>query len=172
MPEKARIILITGPGKGKTTSAMGVVLRCLAGGKRILLTRFTKAANSGELDILRDLPGLDILSGSYGMTPSPNHPDFPQHAAAARELFAKTRAVAGEYGALILDEICGVTARGMVAEEEVVAFLRGLHPGQTAVLTGRGAGLGLIAMADTVSEVLDLKHGYRRGITAQEGVEF
>ncbi len=172
MPRRARIIVITGPGKGKTTSAMGVVLRCLACGKSILLARFTKVANSGELDILRDLPGLDIMSGAYGMTPPKEHPDYPKHAAAARELFAKTCSVAPQYDALVLDEICGVTEKGMVTEEDVVRFLSNLRSDQTVVLTGRGAGLGLIAVADTVSEVQDVKHGFRKGIVAQEGVEF
>ncbi len=172
MAARARIILITGPGKGKTTSAMGVVLRCLACGKSILLVRFTKVLNSGELDILRDLPGLDILSGVYGMPPPKEHPDYPKHAAAAKELFAKTRAAAARYDAVVLDEICGATDKGMIPEEEVVQFLRQLRPDQTVVLTGRGAGLGLIAAADTVSHVQDLKHGFRKGISAQEGVEF
>ncbi|MCL2000234.1 MAG: cob(I)yrinic acid a,c-diamide adenosyltransferase, partial [Planctomycetes bacterium] len=87
------------------------------------------------------------------------------------ELFTETRRAAPDSDCLILDEICGVTARDMIPESEVVDFLASLRGGQTAVLTGRGAGPGLIAAADTVSEILCLKHCFREGIEARKGVE-
>lgn len=172
MSERARILVITGPGKGKTTAALGIALRSLAAGKRVLLTRFAKTRRSGEVDILGGLPGVSILSGSCGMTPPPNHPDFQKHAAEARRLFEETRSRAEEFDLLVMDELCGMTARNMVKEDEAVAFLASLRPDQTAVATGRGAGLKLIAAADTVSEVLSLKHGYAKGVHAQAGVEY
>lgn len=168
---KARILVVTGPGKGKTTAALGIAMRSLAGGRRVLLTRFTKAAHSGEVGFLDGMAGLAILGGACGMTPPPEHPDFSRHAEEAARLFAETRRMAGDFDTLILDEMIGVVARGMVPEAEVVAFLSALRPDQVAVLTGRGATPALIAAADTVSEILDIKHGYRRGIHAQEGVE-
>ncbi len=171
MNNRARILVITGPGKGKTTAALGIVLRSLGHGKKTLLTRFTKAAPSGELDILSKLPGLTILSGDCGMTPPREHPDYPRHAAAAQFLFAKTRAAAADYECIVMDEICGAVGKDLLREDEVVAFLDTLSPDQIAVLTGRGAGLRLIAAADTVSEISCLKHGYWRGFQAQEGVE-
>lgn len=171
-PGRARVLVITGPGKGKTTAATGMILRSLSYGKRVLLTRFTKARHSGELDILEKLPGLTILQGTYGMTPPSTHPDFPKHAAAAQELFMQMQDMVDDFEVLVLDEICGVTARDMVSEEAVAAFVRGLDEDKTAILTGRGAGNKLLAVADTVSEILSLKHGYMRGINAQKGVEF
>lgn len=171
-PERARILVITGPGKGKTTAALGVLIRSLAYGRRALLTRFTKARHSGELDILNAFPNLTVLSGRYGMTPPAESPEFPKHAAAALELFERTREMAPDRDVLVMDEICGVVARNMVPEDAVVAFLAGLRGDQTAVLTGRGATPALIAAADTVSEILSLKHGFQHGIAAQEGVEF
>lgn len=172
MTERARILLLTGSGKGKTTAAMGVLLRSLAAGKKALLVRFAKARRSGELDILESMPGMTVKHSARGMTPPPEHPDFALHVAEAVRLFAETENEAENFDALVLDEICGIVARGMIPEERVVAFLDGLRGEQLAVLTGRGAGAGLIAAADTVSEVLAIKHGYRRGILAQEGVEF
>ena len=172
MQTRARILVITGPGKGKTTSAMGIILRSLAHGRRTLLARFAKTFHSGELAVLENMPGLTILAGDRGMTPPPSHPDYPLHVAAARELFSRVAERAGDADTIVLDEICGITSRGMIDEAEVVAFLKGLRPGQAAVLTGRGAGLDLLAAADTVSEVQNLKHGYARGIAAQPGVEF
>lgn len=168
----ARVLVITGPGKGKTTAALGMVLRSLSYGEKVLLTRFTKAAHSGELDILGKQPNITILSGKYGMTPPPTSPEYPAHVAAAKELFEATRAAAPANDLIVMDEICGVTARGMVGQDEVAAFVRGLRPDQTVVLTGRGAGEKLLAVADTVSEILCIKHGYQRGINAQKGVEF
>lgn len=168
---RARVLIVTGPGKGKTTSALGVVLRSLGHGKRVLLTRFAKTVHSGELTLLSKAEGLTILAGDRGMTPSKNHPDYLKHVAAARELFDRTRAAAPEFDLVVMDEICGLTSRGMITEDEVAAFLAGLRPDQAAVLTGRGAGLKLLAAADTVSEIACLKHGYARGIAAQEGIE-
>lgn len=167
----ARILIFTGPGKGKTTAALGMILRCVACGKKVLLARFTKAAHSGEVGILSNMSGVTVMGGGLGMTPSPNHPDYPVHVAAARDLFEKVRAEASRFDVVVMDEICGVASRGMVGEDEVAAFLKTLRRDQIAVLTGRGAGLKLMAVADTVSEIECVKHGYRRGIQAQKGVE-
>lgn len=172
MHNQARILIVTGPGKGKTTAAIGVIVRCLAYGKKVLLVRFAKSRSSGELEFLASSPFLRVFSSSRGMTPPPGHPEFPAHVAAARELFDRARDVVRDFDCIVLDEICGIVARNMIQEADVVEFLRGLTSGQTAVLTGRGVGPGLIAEADTVSEILCLKHGYKHGIPAQEGVEF
>lgn len=163
---------MTGPGKGKTTAALGIILRSLSYGRKVLLARFAKARHSGELDILGSFSGMRILGGGFGMTPAPEHPEYPKHVAAARELFRRVRESAGEFDLVVMDEICGITARGMVEEAEVAAFLASLRASQAAVLTGRGAGVALIAAADTVSEIGVVKHGFTRGISAQEGVEF
>ncbi|MCD8138640.1 MAG: cob(I)yrinic acid a,c-diamide adenosyltransferase [Planctomycetaceae bacterium] len=168
---RARVLVITGPGKGKTTAATGIILRSLAAGKKVLLTRFTKTRHSGELDILGTLPGLTIVQGDYGMTPPRTHADYPKHVQAAQDLFRRTQEMVDEFEVVVMDEICGVTARDMVSEEAVAAFVKGLDGNKTAILTGRGAGTKLLAVADTVSEILSLKHGYLRGIAAQKGVE-
>lgn len=170
-PEKARIVVLTGPGKGKTTSALGMILRGLAYGKRILLVRFCKAEFSGELAILDRLGGVVVQGGECGMTPPPGHPDFEKHIRCARDLFAQAGAEAPEFDLIVLDEICGAVAKGLVAEDDVVAFLMGLRVDQAVILTGRDAGAGIIGAADTVSEVRCVKHGYQEGIGAQEGIE-
>lgn len=169
---RARILVVTGPGKGKTTAATGTMLRAVAHGKKVLLVRFAKTAHSGEVDILSALPGVTIIMGDHGMTPRPEDPRFPEHVEAARALFERTKASAGDFDMIVLDEICGIVARGMIGEDEVVSFLDSLRPDQTAILTGRGAGRGLIDAADTVSEILNVKHAYDAGITAEPGVEY
>lgn len=169
--DKARIIVLTGSGKGKTTSAMGMILRAVAYGKKVLLIRFCKTAFSGEVAVLETLPGITIRQGSCGMTPPPEHPQYAEHVRCARELFAAAKEAAPEYDLIVMDEICGVTARNMVGESEVVDFLHTLRSDQAVILTGRGAGAEIIAAADTASEVLCVKHGYQQGIAAQEGIE-
>ena len=169
--EKARILILTGPGKGKTTSALGMILRALGHGKKVLLVRFCKTEFSGELPALAALNGITIHSGDCGMTPPPDHPDFPRHVRCARELFAFAQSAAPGFDMIVLDEICGVTARNMVDESAVAAFLSTLRPNQSAILTGRDAGPLLIEAADTVSEIRSVKHGYQQGVAAQDGIE-
>ncbi len=169
--DRPRVLVMTGDGKGKTTAALGVILRSLSYGKKVLFVRFAKTRHSGELAILEKLPGMRILSGRVGMTPPAEHPDYPDHAAAANELFREAKRAAPGFDLIVLDEICGLTSRGLLDERAVAAFAAGLRPAQCAVLTGRGAGTALIAVADTVSDIACVKHGYARGIAAQEGVE-
>lgn len=169
--EKARIVVLTGPGKGKTTSAVGMALRALAHGKTVLIARFCKTAFSGEIAMLEKLAGVTILSGACGMTPPPDHPDHRRHADCARGLFESAKTAAPAFDMVVLDEICGVVARAMIAESEVVEFLHSLRPNQAAILTGRGAGVRLVETADTVSEIRCVKHGFHQGIEAQKGIE-
>ena len=173
MSEKqARILIFTGSGKGKTTAAFGMALRFLARRQKVLIARFCKNKTSGEVESLASFPGVRVISSTHGMTPPPEHPEFPAYAAAAQSVFGAVCDAAPGYDFIVMDEICGAAARGLVNEKDVTDFLKSLHPEQTAALTGRDAGQELMAAADTVSEILCLKHGYSRGIDAQAGVEF
>lgn len=175
MPDKrskARILVVTGPGKGKTTAAIGMAVRSLAHGKRVLLVRFAKMGDSGELAILGGFENMTILNDTHGMFPKHGSPDFAARAQSVRDLFERARALASANDVLIMDEICGVVAHGMLEEEPVLELLAALEPNQTAILTGRNAKPRLLAVADTVSEIECVKHGYRRGIAAEAGVEF
>lgn len=169
--EKARIVILTGPGKGKTTSALGMVLRAIAYGKKVLLVRFCKTAFSGEVAILEGMEGVVILGGDHGMPPSREHPEYEAHVACARDLFASAKVMTPEFDMIVLDEICGAVARGMVPECDVLTYLASLRPNQAIVLTGRGAGPNLVNSADTVSDIHCVKHGHQHGIAAQEGIE-
>ncbi len=98
--KKARILVLTGDGKGKTTSALGMLLRALGHGQKALLVRFCKAAPSGELAALARFAEegtLAIRSGDCGMPPQRDHPDFPRHAEAAQRLLATACSAAPEY---------------------------------------------------------------------------
>ncbi|MDR3212275.1 MAG: cob(I)yrinic acid a,c-diamide adenosyltransferase [Planctomycetota bacterium] len=172
MPEKARVILITGDGKGKTTAALGMVMRSLAHRRQVLLARFCKTGPSGELVILQRLGGTRIISSECGRPPAREDPDFSRHAEAAQQLWEDVLELLPVPDLLVLDEVCLAVGRGLLDEAEVLAGLEKLRPNQVAILTGRQASLGLIARADTVSDCLNLKHAFARGRSAEPGIEF
>lgn len=172
MEKRARILLFTGPGKGKTTAALGTLLRAVGRGGNVLLAQFCKNSPSSELDALAGIPSVTILRGGLGIPPPPTSPNHAEHARAARELFARVEADAEKYTLVILDEVCGAVAKELVPEARVLAFLRALRPDQSVILTGRNATPAFIAAADTVTEMTCLKHCFNRGTAAQEGIEF
>lgn len=175
MAGKARILIFTGDGKGKTTAALGMALRALGHGIPLAVIQFVKSdRETGEFAALAALPGAEITVAGLGFVPPADDARFADHARAAAEgLRAAAAAVhSGCHGLVILDEVCYAVARSLVAEEELLALLAGAPPDLVIVLTGRGATAGLIAAADTVSEVRCVKHGFDSGIKAQKGVEF
>ena len=170
-----RILLFTGDGKGKTTAALGMAARAAGHGMAALVLEFIKARrDTGEIAAFGRLPEITVRQVGLGFVPPPSSPAFADHRqAAARGLEEATAALAsGRYAMVILDEICTAVAKNLVAEEAVVAAVRGAAPGAVVVLTGRGATPGLIALADTVPEMRSVKHGYEAGWKAQKGVEF
>ena len=109
-----------------------------------------------------------------GFVPPETDPLFADHRRAAEEglRIASEAACSGRYGLVILDEGCYAVARNLISEEFVLRLLKEAAPGVSIVLTGRDATQGLIAAADTVSEIRCVKHGFDAGRTAQMGVEY
>jgi len=171
-----RILLFTGDGKGKTTAAFGIALRAVGHGLPTLIVQFIKArAATGEWTALRSLAGVEVRQTGLGFVPrSDDAPQFAAHRQAAAEgLRAVAEAMAsGRYRVVILDEVCTAVARGLLDEASVIAALRQAPADGVIVLTGRGATPGLIALADTATEMRCIKHGFDAGIQAQPGVEF
>jgi cob(I)alamin adenosyltransferase len=175
MDEKGRILIFTGDGKGKTTAALGMALRARGHGIEVAIVQFVKAdTKTGEFAALSRLSGVEIFVTGRGFVPPETDPGFADHCRAAEEglRIASEAARSGRFGLVILDEGCYAVARGLIAEESVLRLLREAVPGVTVVLTGRGATEGLIAAADTVSEIHCVKHGFDAGRAAQKGVEF
>ena len=171
----SRILLFTGEGKGKTTAALGMVLRASGHGLRSLVIQFVKSDRStGELAGAKYLPGVEIVQTGRGFLPEPGHPEFAGHReAAARGLDLASRAIdSRENDLIVLDEICHAVAKGLLPEEEVIDAIRRAGPDTCIVLTGRGATPGLVAVADTVTEMHCRKHGFAAGCKARKGVEF
>jgi len=172
---KSRILIFTGDGKGKTTAALGMALRASGHGMRTLILQFIKANEAvGELTGLRYLPGVEAIQTGRGFVPPPTNPSFPEHRQAACHALEKAAEAlrSKKYDLIILDEICTAMDRGLITEDQILDLIEESGEVSCLVLTGRGATQRLIARADTVTEMHNLKHGLHQGITAQKGVEY
>ena len=175
-PNAPRILLFTGDGKGKTTAALGMVLRASGHDLKSLIVQFIKAAGeTGELSACRHLPGVEIVQAGLGFLPdNKTNPAFAAHQTAAQEgLKTATAAIADRtYDLVVMDEICLAVTKGLLTEEAVIESIHKAGPEVVIVMTGRQAPAGLISLADTVTEMAMIKHGYVEGWPARKGVEF
>jgi cob(I)alamin adenosyltransferase len=170
-----RLLIFTGEGKGKTTAALGMALRAVGHGMTVLIVQFLKNDSStGEIAALAGLPGVELVQCGHGFLPRTGSAGTAAHREAAeRALDRVAEALAGgRYRLVILDEVAVAIQARLVEEAAVEEAVRAAAPGVTVVLTGRGAPPELVALADTVTEMRCLKHGYKAGIPAQAGVEF
>jgi cob(I)alamin adenosyltransferase len=173
--EKGRILIFTGDGKGKTTAALGMALRAYGHDIPVAIIQFVKSdVKTGEFAAINRLSGVDLFVTGRGFVPPKTDPGFKEHRRAAEEglRIATEAACSGRYGLVILDEVCFAVARKLIAEEFVLRLLKEAAPGVSIVLTGRGATEGLIAAADTVSDIRCVKHAFDAGWKATKGVEF
>jgi cob(I)alamin adenosyltransferase len=175
MTSPSRILLFTGNGKGKTTAALGMVLRALGHGMRAAVYQFVKDDDTtGELTALGRFEGAHIVQLGLGFVPPKTSPAFRAHKeAACNGLEEAGRAMAsGQWDIVVLDEVNIAVSMELVAEGDVVAAVQGASVDTVVVLTGRNAAPGLVDLADTVTEMRIVKHGYAQGREAQKGVEF
>ncbi len=178
VPKKPRglTLVITGNGKGKTTSALGMALRASGHGLRVCIIQFMKGdLYSGEWDAVRQLAGVELFTagkGFCGLGGSP-HP-FAEHRADAQTAveLARSKMVSGRFDMLVLDEINNALHLKLVDLPQVLELLRGKPATLHLILTGRDAHPQVIEKADTVSEVRDIKHALRRNIEPQPGVDY
>lgn len=175
------ILCITGDGKGKTTSALGLAFRALGNGFRVFIVQYIKGKwKTGEkklADLLRshaDDLGLDIEIKPMGDGFTWITQNKEQDIATTRQIWdvSKEAIASGKYDLVILDEINVVMKLGYLDPAEVVAFLKTKAPDLHVVLTGRGAPAEVRELADTVSEIQAVKHHYKAGVKAQQGIEF
>jgi len=168
-----RILAFTGDGKGKTTAAMGMVLRGVAQGMRVLVVQFVKGRRpSGEVDVVRSL-GVRVERTGLGFVPPRDHAAWEKHRAAAREglLLAAVGIGSGSWDLVVLDEVGAAIGHGLFESSEIVKLLEGVGEGKIAVVTGRGLPDDVLAVCDTVSRIECVKHAYQQGIPARAGVE-
>ena len=169
-----RILLFTGDGKGKTTAALGMAFSASGHQLRTCVIQFIKGdASVGEVAAAAESPHVRIIQTGLGFLPPSTSPAFREHAAAAQAgLRQAAEAIAsGRFELVILDESCLAVAREVIAEQQVVKLVAQMPSDLCLVLTGRGATPGLIALADTVTDMQCVKHGLQTGRAAQKGVE-
>ena len=168
------VILLTGDGKGKTSSAFGMVLRALGYGYRVGVVQFIKGEQlSGEELYLRNkLPEVDFYQMGTGFTWDTQ--DRSADIAAAEKTWAVVEPMLKDerYHLVVLDEITYMLSFKYLEEDKVISAIENRPPSQSVVLTGRGGGSRVREIADTVSEVKDIKHAYNSGIMARKGVDF
>ncbi len=168
------VILNTGDGKGKTTAALGVLMRAWGRGWKVVMLQFIKAetGNFGEHRAARKMD-LEIIPLGSGFTWLSK--DIEKDKALARTCWeqCKQRLVNGDYDIVALDEITYPLTYGWLPVEEVIETLRTRPPHVHVILTGRDAPAELVEFADLVTEMQEVKHPYRlQGIKAQAGIEF
>jgi len=170
-----RILVFTGDGKGKTTAALGAVLRAAGHGQRCLIVQFIKErTDTGEYAACRHLPDVEIVTKGRGFSPSAGSAQFSGHREAAESAleFAEQAFGSGKYDLLVMDEICGAISAGLVDENRLIELLKKPSSCSCVILTGRNASPSLTACADTVTEMLCVRHALCAGISAQPGVEY
>lgn len=173
MGERVGLVIVnTGNGKGKSTAALGLAMRALGNDLKVLMVQFIKGAwKVGEYESARKL-GFEIRPMGEGFTWVTKDRERDMKVAQEAWDFAKVRILAGEHDMVILDEINYAIDYGYVNLPEVLATLNSRPKDVHVVLTGRKAKPELIERADLATEMVELKHPYKKGIKAQRGIEF
>ncbi len=173
--EKGLVIVHTGKGKGKSTAAFGMVFRTLGHGLPVAIIQFVKGKwQTGErvaLEKFGDLVSINTMGEGFTWETQDRQRDL----AAARSAWERAKALitAGEHRLVLLDELNIVLRYDYLPVEEVAAFLRDEKPLHVHVIaTGRNAKDELIEIADLVTEMEMVKHPFRSGVKAQQGIEF
>jgi cob(I)alamin adenosyltransferase len=169
------VVVITGHGKGKTTTALGLALRSCGHGLRTVIVQFMKGdLYAGEWDGVQKLAcPLELIATGKGFCGIEGNPyPYQEHRANAQEAIRLAREKMAAVDVLILDEINNALHLKLVDLEQVLEVIRRKPPLMHLVLTGRDAHPEVIELADTVSEVREIKHAYRKGIEPQPGIDF
>ena len=170
------IIVNTGPGKGKTTAAMGTALRAVGQGMRVLMLQFLKGSwHYGELDAVQAFGDKFIMKQmGRGFVKVGTEKPVPEDVRMVEEAWAEAeRAIAsGSWDLVILDEINYAISYGMLDPEKVAVSLKKKPEMVHVILTGRNAHPTIIELADTVTEMRQIKHAYEKGVMAQRGIEY
>jgi len=176
--EKTRGLLMvhTGNGKGKTTCALGLMMRAAGRGLKCCMIQFMKSRNDryGE-HVSAEKLGIEVHTMGDGFTWDTKNPEQDQRTASETWALCVEKMRSRDYDLLVFDEIVYVLSYEMLSLEEVLAEIRAIREEQPAlyiVVTGRDAPAALIEAADLVTEMREIKHPFNAGIRAQQGIEF
>ena len=170
--DKGIIVLLTGNGKGKSSSAMGMICRALGYDMRVALVRFLKGdQQTGEDLFIENHPNIVSAHMESGFTWDTQDKELDKQKATQTWLEAKKFLANEEISVVVLDEITYMINYKYLDESEILLALSNRPKDQHVVITGRAASQGLIDISDTVSEVEDIKHAFRANIRAQKGID-
>lgn len=170
--DKGLLLVITGNGKGKSTAGFGMVSRATGHGQKAAVVQFIKGGWAcGERNLLQQ-HGVPFAVMATGFTWETQNRDTDR--AAAQQVWAEARQFLADPGIqlVLLDELTYMVAYDYLDLDEVLAVLKARPPQQHVVITGRGCHRALLELADTVSEVQNVKHAFDAGIRAQQGVDW
>ena len=170
------IIVNTGPGKGKTTAAMGTALRAVGQGMKVLMLQFLKGSwHYGELDAVKAFGDNFVMKqmGRGFVKVGGAEPD-PEDVKMVEEAWNESREaiLSGQWDLVVLDEINYAISYGMLDPAKVAEALKQKPEMVHVILTGRNAHPTIVELADTVTEMRQVKHAYERGVEAQRGIEY
>lgn len=172
-PDRGLVLVHTGDGKGKSSSAFGVIIRALGWGKSVGVVQFIKGKwLTGERQFFDKLGGVDWHTMGDGFTWNTQDKDRDIEAAEAAFAKACQMMASGDYDLVVLDEINIAMRYDYISVEAVLAGLDQRHQRTSVILTGRDAKPALCDYADLVSEMREVKHPFKAGIKAQRGLDF
>jgi cob(I)alamin adenosyltransferase len=170
------ILINTGPGKGKTTAALGTALRAVGNGMKVLVLQFLKGSwHYGELDAVEAFGGNFVLKQmGRGFVKIGGAETDPEDIRMVEEAWAEARTaiLSGAWDMVVLDEVNYAISYKMLDAALVAKTLKEKPEMVHVILTGRAAHPLLVELADTVTEMREVKHAYQKGILAQRGIEY
>ncbi len=172
--DKGLVEVFTGGGKGKTSAALGIVLRALGYNLRVHIIYFMKSSYPyGEREILSRFPNLSLSSFGQDCFCDPDNVK-PEDKEQAKMGLVKAREVTcnGKYDVVVLDEINVAIAWKLLEIDEVIELINNKPKNVELILTGRYADAKLINAADLVTEMVSVKHPYDKGVPAREGIDY
>ena len=175
--EKGLVIVYTGKGKGKTTSALGIVLRAVGYGKKIAMIQFIKGSwHYGEMDSSKRLePEFEMIAvgkGFVGILDDKSTKEEHENVANEALKISKEKMISGDYDIIILDEVNYAVNLNLVKIEEILSLIKSKPDNIDVILTGNYAKRELIEIADLVTEMKEIKHPFQKGIKAKKGIDF
>lgn len=174
--KKGLVIVYTGEGKGKTTAALGLVLRAVGYKKKILIVQFGKQWFTGELEGIKMLvPFVKIVQGGLGFIGIfDDHAQFKDHLKAAQATYEYLykQVTKGKWDIVVADEVVGAIAGKVLKFTQVKKLIKDKPDSLDLVLTGHHGQPNLFKLADLVTEMVQIKHPYQKGIIAKESIDY
>ncbi|HEY7508279.1 MAG TPA: cob(I)yrinic acid a,c-diamide adenosyltransferase [Nitrososphaera sp.] len=177
MSDRGLVVVYTGKGKGKTTAALGIVLRAVGHGYKVGMVQFIKGEwYYGELTSSKRLePEFEMIAAGKGFVGiiDDDHP-MEEHQKAARDAvqLVKDKLASGRYDVMVLDEVNYAVKLNLITVDDVLGMISARPDKTTLVLTGNHAHEKVIEAADLVTEMREVKHPYQKGIKAKKGIDF